>query len=290
MEYSYFQTFYLTHLIYRLGGAPTQAPDSKDDIFLKIIDKSCQWANGMNDPDDIFGAIWSNLWTPIIGTGEDARPDNTHGFKGTGDPIEFARQDMWDNSPKCFTYQHNMGKGKGFSVDDMLDENAGRCEAWARFLIAFTRIHGVNAKLVRLPSLKYIYRHNGAESYISISDAAQLLMYNDPSRVGDELLVPNSIHVNKNGQANPYKAGHLAEYFPNSNHAFVKINGLYYDPSYEHPSGASYNTINELADNSIDYFIYTLNRCNIEGMWMRNGTENRCNSDEIDEFFEQPPL
>ena len=275
------------HLIYRLGGAPTQAPDSEDDIFLIIIDKSCQWANGMNDPDDIFGAIWSNLWTPIIGTGEDARPDNTHGFKGTGDPIEFARQDMWDNSPKCFTYQHNMGKGKGFSVDYMLDENAGRCEAWARFLIAFTRIHGVNVQMIVMPPMKWMFEGSDhIKHFVDYDDAVKCLIMNQrhdgtSAQCGDKWYAPWGIWVDSDGQANPSfhnppgtdstkVSPHLVSFFdfiwetlPDcdidikyTDHVFVMCGNKFYDPSYQHGYNIGFDTINALCDASITYFLY----------------------------------
>ena len=268
------------HLIYRLGGAPTPAPDSEDDIFLKIIDKSCQWANGKKIQSDIFGAIWSNLWTPINGTGEDARPDNTHGFKGTGDPIESTRQDMWGNSPKCFTYQHTADAG--YYVTDMLDNNSGRCEAWARFLIAFTRIHGVKVEKVVMPPMKWMFE--GADHIKHFVDYAEAERYlNDNKRydgtsaiIGDKWYKPFGIWVDPDGQANPsfhnppavdnstMVSPHLRALFgcikrPDiifTDHVFVKYDNKYYDPSYRHIYNIGFDTINALCDTSVTYFIY----------------------------------
>jgi hypothetical protein len=81
---------------------------------MKIVDFTCEWADGKTTPEEVFGEIWngSNFWTPFVPSGPyitpPMQPDNANGFRGKGDPVETARTDAWTRAPKCYTYQHNL--------------------------------------------------------------------------------------------------------------------------------------------------------------------------------------
>ena len=259
-----------THLIYRLADTPKATAKTTDGrLWLKIVDFTCNWANGQTTPVQVFDKIWntSNFWTPFAAG---PKPDNANGFHGVGDPAETTRVDMWGNRPKCYSYQHNMGNNNGFDVDWLLDFNQGRCGAWAPFLLSFMGTHGLGAAEQNMPLMKWRFVSNtGAVSFEKNALAVAHIPANQrpggaPAQDGDTWYKPLAIWVNASGQANPFYANSpnlVSCWFVRwgdgiTDHVFVKYNGRYYDGSYEHIAGASYATINAKADAGISDYYY----------------------------------
>ena len=258
-----------THLIYRLGDTPTAHAQTGGRLWVKIVDFTCDWANGRSTPKQVFDEIWNtdNLWTPFTAG---PQPDNANGFHGGNDPSEISRTDMWGNTPKCYSYQHDMGGSGGFDVDWLLDFNQGRCGAFAPFLLAFMGTHGLDATQQVFPLMKWRFVSNtGVVSFEKHADAVtHILNGQQPggavAQNGDTWYRPAGIWVDSHGQANPFYANspYLVSFWQTrlsynyTDHVFVKYNGRYYDASYEHTGGVSYATINEKADASVSYYYY----------------------------------
>ena len=259
-----------THLIYRLADAPkATAKTASGRLWLKIVDFTCNWANGLGTPAQVFDKIWNtdNFWTPIVAG---PQPDNANGFHGVNDPVEATRLDMWGNAPKCYSYQHNMGAGNGFTVDWVLDFNQGRCGAFAPFLMAFMGTHGLDTAEQVFPAMKWRFVSNaGVVSFEKDADAITHIANGQrpgggAAQAGDVWYRPRGILVSAHGQANPFYANsdYLVSFWRTdpanhyTDHVFVKYNGRYYDGSYEHAGGASYATINEKADAGVSDYYY----------------------------------
>jgi len=281
-----------SHLVYRLADAPEKTVLAKAQqtfaqqqqnvpghsrLYLKIVDFTCVWGAGKTSAEDVFDSYWKTgkFWTPFHAPGGgDRQPNNANGFYGTGDPTERNRLDMWGNAPKSYSYQHNMGNGNGYTVDWLLDHNQGRCGAWAPFLMAFMATHGLASEQQVFPLMKWRFvAANGNESFEEYAAAeAHMNAGQRPggaaAQIGDQWYRPLGIFVNADGQANPYKVvnqpnnPHLRSFwgcFPNFNltdHVFVKYNGRFYDPSYDHANGVSHATINEKADAGVSHYYY----------------------------------
>ncbi len=270
-----------THLIYRLADTPkAQAKTAAGHLWLKIVDFTCSWANGQGTSAQVFDKIWNtdNFWTPLVAG---PKPNNGNGFRGTGDPTESTRLDMWNNAPKCYSYQHNMGLGNGFNADWLLDFNQGRCEAYQFFLRVFMGTHGIDADRQVMPAMKWRFVSNtGAVSFEKHADAiAHINNGQRPGGVaaqaGDVWYRPRGIWVNANGQANPFYANSddLVSFWStdpangSTDHVFIKYNGRYYDGSYEHAGGANYATINAKADAGVSDYYYGPDQNNPDGKW-----------------------
>ena len=271
-----------THLIYRLAAEPQEyAKYNGKYLWIKIVDFTCDWAKGKTTPKEVFNEIWctNHFWTNFT---TDHKPDTgiSKGFHGQGDCLEMLYQDSWGNSPKCYSFQHNMGMGNGVNIQWMLNSNAGRCNAWSPFLMAFMGTHGISgANNQDMPSMKWLFVDGvtHAKSYVAAGLANDLYQRDlNPSsgtpKIGDTWYVPCGVWVKSSGQANqaylhPDLDGKMGSPYLRSfwraerssakiDHVLVKYDGRYYDPSYEHPNGLSYDIINHKADDSISHYYY----------------------------------
>ena len=240
-------------------------------LYMKVVDFTCEWGDGKQTPKDVFESYWNSnsFWTTFDA---DPKPFNSSGFHGSGDSVESDRADMWGGKPKCYTYQHNMGTGNGFFIDWMLDHNQGRCDAWSRFLLSFMATHGAEAERQVFPLVKHRFvSASGTVSFFKESEKATTIDAGtrpdgSPLQTGDRYYVPAFIFVDSHGQANPYvgpssgRTSYLNTLWrvedTYTDHVFVKYDGKYYDPSYEHAGGASYSTINTKADHGVGKYYY----------------------------------
>jgi hypothetical protein len=291
-----------SHLIYRLAGVPTdtalaQAPGQR--LWLKVVDFTCSWGGSRaggpaQSPAHVFEEIWNtdHFWTPFRAG---PRPDNSLGFRGTGDPVETARPDRWGNPPMCYTFRHDLsnpypGAFDGQTVDQWLDLNYGRCGGWSRVLPAFAGAHGHDLRPI---ALEMLVRRERAGAFHFVTAAAAATGGN---AVGDRLYlsatqvniilgagtVPPADRVTGiivdsaiSGQANPaggpvdpVTGPWLARYFDNHALAFHDINGngafdggdLLYDGSYEHGAGTAnrggYASVQAVENAAIDEYRY----------------------------------
>lgn len=181
------------------------------------------------------------------------------------------------SKPKSYSYQHNMGTGNGFDVAWFLKNNQGRCQAWTDVLRVFAGSHGVATDQQIFPAMMYRYEDNaGNVEYISRTEALARAAGHwrkrpDPTAIppfagtpasnGDVIYEPAGIWVEADGQANPFypNAPHLVSFFiaqPTcTDHVFVKYDGKYYDPSYEH-SNTGYPSVNGMIDSAKISFYY----------------------------------
>ena len=92
------------------------------------------------------------------------------------------------------------------------------------------------------------------------------------AQAGDVWYKPLGIWVSSHGQANPFFANspNLLSFWVTgaggTDHVFLKYNGRFYDGSYEHAGGASYATINDLADAGVSHYYYG-SGANTGGKW-----------------------
>lgn len=295
------------HRIYTLAAEPTAtaknrgvppppAPAPHDDfVFLKIVDFTCDWANGDDTREKVFAKIWDTdkFWTPFVGAAGDKRPNNAEGFHGVGDPYENALKDNWRNSPKCYTYEHDdTVTPDGQTVDELLDINSGRCGGWSKFLPAFAGTHGFNLKPLTLSMMAR--RERGAAvdfvTYDNVINGGGFAM-------GDKIYCHADVYEaltgtpteedqktgilvtpTPSGQANPagntpgelpggppvHNNAHLMRYFNNHAVAFndedddneLDAGEELYDGSYEHPGGLSYADVHARENDAVIVYAY----------------------------------
>jgi len=281
-----------SHLVYRLAAAPTDFAKQQGagDLYLKIVDFTCDWAKDTTTPEEVFAEIWngSNFWTPFQGNPLEPDRDSDNAFIGKGDPVESARQDAWNKAPMAYTFRHNLGPGQ--TVNNWLDHNYARCGGWVPVLRTFAGTHGLDTEEKRIPPMRwrFVDGASGDVLFVNYADALDLKNNNkrpggEDAEVGDTWYRPYGIWVNAHGQANPYTndpvwnpnpplmqvggSNKLVSfwelYYPpfsnipeSTDHVLLKYNGRYYDPSYEHTGGISYASINQWADASISYYYY----------------------------------
>ena len=206
-------------------------------------------------------------------------PDGENGSVGRGDPAERARADAWGAQPMAYTYRHDLPGG--FDVDTFLDRNYARCGGWSPVLRAFMGVNGLasNGALMPVMRWRFVEASTGNTFLVDCAVAEAWLASNEnhaggPASAGDVWYRPYAIWAGGHGQANPsFKLSPTSEGSDKllsrwklirtpsgvpayTDHVFVKHNGRYYDPSYEHAGGSSYASINELVDAGISYFLY----------------------------------
>jgi hypothetical protein len=242
-----------SHLIYRLVNAPTALALSQatnaggggiNALYMKIVDFTCAWGQdaSASNTDDVWAAIWetNNLWTPVA-TGPPPHPDNANGFVGRGDPVESNRADKWTNTPKCYTYDHDVGVEE--TVDYALDNNVTRCGGWARLLTAFAGYHGRPVSPIQITAL-WIRERGGVASVQPIAGGGWVVgdtVWCHDIRAG---CPPGVIWLQVgaiDGQANPHGGRHLGTGFNLHRIAYRGAGGTLriYDPSYDHQAGVA---------------------------------------------------
>ncbi|TET39506.1 MAG: hypothetical protein E3J72_00320 [Planctomycetota bacterium] len=199
-----------THLIYRTAGIPTdgalaQTEPDGDKCYIKILDLTCQWAEGLSGDANVFWAIWTS---------------------------------MWDFEDPAWVYNHHI-TNEGFTVAYLIDNHWGRCGAWSMFLLTCMGYHGIEGDQIAL-----FCRNDHIQSMGSGTNTTG----RTELEVGD---TP--------GQG----WGAVVRFHTFLDHAIIRYNSRYYDPSYIH-----------LTSPSIDGFttIHSYENYGLEGFWEGIGT------------------
>jgi hypothetical protein len=194
-----------THLIYRTAGVPTDAalaqtePDG-DKCYIKILDLTCQWAEGLSGDATVFQAIWTG---------------------------------MWDFENPAWQYNHHTAN-EGFTVAYLIDEHWGRCGAWSLFLLTCMGYHGIEGDQIALAC-----RNDHIQSMSAGSGSSGRL----------QLEVPST----SPGQG----WGTDVYYHTFIDHAIIRYNSRYYDPSYIHltaPARDGFTSIHSFENFALEGF------------------------------------
>jgi len=233
--------------VYVTLGDPVSAGLGGSNRRHTLFRNSCRDAQGATTQEQVLAGVWSDFADRVVMRAE---PD------ANGDPVQL-------------TYYANWFCGN-ITTNALLSSGDGQCGAWASFMLDMLRAHGIdyadeyvlfrysNSDFPNPANRGFLVKDWNFALGGGISGHAQLTYLNLPPAGADWPGIVNSTYVWRfppevtdatgvpgQGTVNP------ASFF--SNHQVVRINGVYYDPSY----GNTYNTLAEIDDQAIaGHFVF----------------------------------
>jgi hypothetical protein len=207
-----------------------------------LFRNSARDAEGATTQDEVLAGVWSDFTDRVVMR---ADPDPA------SHPVQLTYYDSW-----------NCGN---FTTGSLLATGDGQCGAWARFFVDLLRAHGIDHpnEMIKLeydnpayppPLAGLLVRDWSFAPGGGISGDLDLPYLNiPPVLVAD--VIQNNTYVWRFAEVNdaPGVPGqgtvNPASFF--ENHQLVRINGVYYDPSY----GGSYGSLVELEGSAVAGYI-----------------------------------
>ncbi len=202
--------FYVTH------GTPGFSP-----LFHTLVDVGCRNSNGQTTEAGIVASIWSDFVAPSSGfpTVLPARPPGMVG------PLQ-----------SLYYYRTPYNSNVSSTVAKLLADGDGRCGAWARFLQAIIKTHGIRGVEARqvIPSPPPNSGLQGHQIWVKNQD------------LGPLTASPPGLPVPINGIAGQGSSNPSKSVF--DDHGVTTYAGMIYDPSY----GKSFENLLEWQRNALD--------------------------------------
>jgi hypothetical protein len=203
--------------------------------YHTLFRNSCRDAEGATTQDEVLSGVWSDFTDRVV-----MRAD---------DPVQL-------------TYYANWVCGN-LNTQALLATGDGQCGAWATLLLDMLRAHGINHtdEFVTIRYNNPDFPNTSDRGFFikewtfapggGISGHQQLTYLNLPPEGADGPFSVNNAYVWRFSEVND-SPGIPGQGTPNPKssfnlHQMVRINGVYYDPSY----GKSYNSLAEFDDHAV---------------------------------------